>query len=85
MYGCSSGTPWPSLTLAGAGSRDTVGTTGGAGRDDAGLIFGVEGRSGGVVEGDVAGVEANPGGALAAHRRPCCTAFHFTSKLKKPG
>lgn len=74
--------PWLSSALAGAGPCDTVGVAGGARRDDAGLIFGVEGRSG-VVDGDVVGVGVNPGGVLAAHRRPCCTTFHSVSKLKK--
>ena len=77
--------PWLSLALAGAGPCDTVGVAGGAGRDDAGLIFGVEGRSG-VVDGDVVGVGVNPGGALAAHRRPCCTIyvpFHVKVGKKK--
>ena len=59
-----------------------VGAAGGARRDDAGVVFGVEGRSG-VVDGDEAGVGVNPGGVLAAHRRPCCTMFHSMSKLKK--
>jgi hypothetical protein len=70
------------LVPAGAERGDTDGVAVGARRDDAGLIFGVEGRSG-VVDGDVAGVGINQGGVLAAHRRPCCTVFHSMLKFKK--